>query len=78
MNSMDQKAPVFVKLEDYKDVIDLISLVRDKLRQARFLLEKINELKNQEEAELQSWQRELEDVERRVSEIHHALFEPEL
>jgi len=75
---MEQKAPVFVKLEDYKDVIDLMSLMKEKLRQARFLLDKINELKNQEEAELQSWQRELEDVEQRVSEINRALFEPEL
>ncbi len=75
---MDQKAPVFVKIEDYRDIIDLISLIKDKLRQSRFLLDKITELKNQEEAELESWQRELQDVEKRVSEVDRALFEPEL
>ncbi|MEM4263569.1 MAG: hypothetical protein QW666_01575 [Candidatus Woesearchaeota archaeon] len=73
-----QKAPVFVKIEDYKDIMDLLSLIKEKLSQARFLLGKINELKNQEDAELASWEKDLDDVASMVSDVDRMLIEPEL
>ena len=76
MNS--QKAPVFVKIEDYKDIMDLLTLIKEKLGQARFLLGKINELKNQEDAELASWDKDLDDVAGMVSDVDRMLLEPEL
>ena len=78
MNKMEQKAPVFVKIEDYKDITEIMTLVKEKLDQARFLLNKINELKRQEDAELSNWTRELDEVTKRVYEIDRMLLEPEL
>jgi hypothetical protein len=75
---MDQKAPVFVKIEDYKDIMELLVLIKEKLGQAKFLLGKINELKNQEDAELASWSKDLDDVASMVSDIDRMLLEPEL
>jgi hypothetical protein len=75
---MEQKAPVFVKIEDYKDITEIMTLVKEKLDQARFLLNKINELKRQEDAELNNWTRELDEVTKRVYEIDRMLLEPEL
>jgi hypothetical protein len=72
------RAPVFVKIDEYKDIMDIMSLMREKLRQAKFLLDKIAELKAQEDAELATWAKELEDVDSRVSTIDKTLFEPSL
>ena len=75
---MDSKAPVFVKIEDYKDIVDLIALVKDRLKQAKFLLGKIKEIKDQEDAEITTWINEIEDVDQRINDVDRALFEPEL
>jgi len=75
---MEQKAPVFVKIEDYKDITEIMGLIKEKLDQARFLLNKINEIKKQEDAEIVNWTKELEEVTKRVYEIDHLLLEPEL
>lgn len=71
-----EKAPVFVKIDEYKDIMDIMSIMREKIRQAKMLLDKIAELKSQEDAELSTWAKELEDVETRVSTIDRTLSEP--
>jgi hypothetical protein len=75
---MEGKAPVFVKIDEYKDIMDIMTLMREKLRQAKFLLDKVAELKAQEDQELATWSKELEDVEARVSSIDKSLFEPSI
>ncbi len=75
---MDGKAPVFVKIDEYKDIMDIMTLMREKLRQAKFLLDKVAELKAQEDQELATWAKELEDVEARVSSVDKSLFEPSI
>jgi hypothetical protein len=75
--SRKQEMPVFVKIEDYKDVIDIMELVKNKISEANSLLEKIKELKAQEDAELELWNANLEDVERKIAYIDRTLFEPE-
>jgi hypothetical protein len=75
---MMDKAPVFVKIEDYKDIVDLLGLIKDRTKQAKFLLDKIREIKDQEDAEILSWAKRLEDVSQRINEIERSLFEPEL
>lgn len=71
------EAPVFVKVEDYKDVLDILELIKDKLEQAKKTLGDINELKNEEDSELDLWESTLNEVERKVHNIDRVLFEPE-
>lgn len=75
---MEQKAPVFVKIEDYKDITEIMALIKEKLDQSRFLLNKINEIKKQEDAEIANWTKELDEVSKRIYAIDHALLEPEI
>ena len=69
------KAPVFVKVEDYKDIVDVVALMREKISQAKFLLDKIAEVKAKEDAELAEWSHDLEEIENRVSIIDRSLLE---
>ncbi|MEM4247228.1 MAG: hypothetical protein QXR48_02840 [Candidatus Woesearchaeota archaeon] len=74
----DQKAPVFVKVEEYKSILDLLDAVRQKLNQARTLLARVNELKQQEDAQIEAWSHDMDDVEERLSSISKSLLEPQV
>ncbi len=74
---MAKELPVFIKIEDYKDVIDIMELTKNKVLEANEILEKIRRLKAEEDAELELWNSNLEDIERKISYIDRTLFEPE-
>ena len=70
-------APVFVKIEDYKDILDVLDLIKDKLAEAKRTLAYLNELKNDEDAELELWSSTLNEIENKLDDIDRSLFEPE-
>jgi hypothetical protein len=70
------RMPVYVKIEDYKEVLDIMNLIKTKINEAKKVLNNIYDIKNQEDAELDDWSNELEEVERKVNFIDNALFEP--
>lgn len=72
----EEGMPVFIKVEEYKDVLDIIDLLQEKVKEARAVLSKINELKAEEEAELALWNNTLNDVEARLDFIDKSMFEP--
>ena len=72
-----EKMPVFIKIEEYNDVLGIVKAVRDKLEEAKTTLLKINDLKNEEDHQLEMWQNTLAEVEKKVDFIDHSLSEPE-
>ncbi|MFC1741228.1 hypothetical protein ACFL3V_01700 [Nanoarchaeota archaeon] len=74
---MERQAPVFVKVDEYKDVLDVLDLVKNKISDAKTTLHEINDLKNKEDAELALWSNEIADIERKVDFIDQTLLEPE-
>jgi len=76
-DKMDKEGmPVFVRIEDYKDVLDIMHMIKNKIAEAKELLGKINELKNEEDAELELWHSGIEEVERKLDFVDRSLFEP--
>lgn len=71
------EAPVFVKIADYKDIVDVLDLIKDRLAEAKRTLADINELKNDEDAELELWGSTLNEIEKKIGDIDRTLFEPE-
>ncbi len=72
----DDGMPVYVRIEEYMDVLDVMNMIRNKIDEAKETLAKINELKNEEDAELELWHTGLEEVERKVIFVDKTLFEP--
>ncbi len=62
---MDNK-PMFIKVEEYKEVKQMIDLLKGKLKEAKQVLGDIEELKKQEEQQTIQWRSELDEVEQRV------------
>jgi hypothetical protein len=73
---MQKDKNVFVKIDEYNDILDIIALINEKVKEARIILGKINDLKNQEDNELGTWKNSLDDVERKLKYIDQTLFEP--
>ena len=72
-----EKMPVFVKINDYKDVLDLVEVVRKRIDDAKSTLLKIHDLKNEEDQLVDQWQSSLTEIEKKVEFIDHTLNEPE-
>ncbi|PIN76785.1 hypothetical protein COV17_01010 [Candidatus Woesearchaeota archaeon CG10_big_fil_rev_8_21_14_0_10_36_11] len=71
------RMPVFVKIDEYDDVLSLLRMVRAKMEEAKETLAKIHDLKNEEDHQLEVWQNTLVEVEKKIDFIDHSLNEPE-
>ena len=74
---MESKAPAFIRIDNYKNVMSLLGLTKEKIAQAKALLSKIDEIKSEEDALIANWKNTIEDVEERVVQSDSALLEPE-
>ena len=75
---MEKGMPVFVKIDEYKDVLEVMDLLNEKLEKAKEIIAKINELKNEEDTELELWQAELEEIERKLNFVNRSLLKPDI
>lgn len=72
-----ERMPVFIKIDEYNSVLELVKDVRKKLDEAKSTLLKINDLKNEEDHQMEMWQNALAEVEKKIDLVDHALNEPE-
>jgi hypothetical protein len=72
----EKKLPVFIKINEYKDVIDTFELIKRKLKDAKALLAQLEDIKAKEEYEMDTWQALLSDVDKKVSELDKILLAP--
>lgn len=70
------EAPVFVKIENYKDVLGALETIKSKLAEAKRTLGDINKLKQYEDSELELWSSTLDGIEKKLENIDKALFYP--
>jgi chromosome segregation ATPase len=73
-----QTAPVFVKIDEYREILNMIDVLRDKVSKAQGLLDDINSLKSEEDRELSTWSSELEEIQRKIEGLSKSLFEPSI
>ncbi len=66
-------APVFVKIEEYKDTLDIITLLKNKIREGKEIIEKMNKMKEEEDNELLAWSAELDDIAGKIDLIDKSL-----
>jgi hypothetical protein len=72
---MQEGAPIYVKVEEYKEVLDIIGLVKEKIGEADLVLNQISEIKSKEDIEIANWKSSLEDVKIKVSNIDKNLLD---
>lgn len=70
-------APVFVKVDEYKEILDVLDMIKAKVKEIRDTLGGINALRNDEDAELAMWNNTINEIERKIESIDKIMFEPE-
>jgi len=70
------RMPIYIKIEHYEDVLDLVNLIKDKLKDSKSTLGRIHELKVEEDNKLESWRLALLDVEQKIHDVDIKLSEP--
>ncbi|MFP4119255.1 MAG: hypothetical protein ACLFTH_04340 [Candidatus Woesearchaeota archaeon] len=74
---MDEKSPVFIKIDEYRKVLDLVDDLKKKTGEVRSTINEIKELRDKEEETLQFWQQKIDDVDKKILFVDQTLFEPE-
>lgn len=73
VQSRDQS--LFIKIDRYNELIELIAQIKRKLSNADGILRQIDHIKTEEEKELKSWQSELVSIKEGLVAIDEKLFE---
>ncbi len=70
-------APVFVKVDEYKEILDVLDVIKGKIKDIREVLGNLNSLRNEEDAELALWNTSINEIEKKIDGIDKIMFEPE-
>ena len=70
-------APVFVKVDEYKEILDVLDLIKSKISEIRETLGGISEIRNEEDGEVYMWKSKIDDIEKKISDIDRMMAEPE-
>jgi len=67
------RAPVFVKIDKYKEVEDTIRQIKAKIEEAKGIMNKISSMKTEEEQELHTWHEDIKQMEEKISTVEHSM-----
>lgn len=71
---MEGKKPIYIKLDEYESVTDIVNLIKEKLNESKDLLNKINQLRQEEDIEINDWKAQIESIEKKIANIDKMLF----
>lgn len=74
---MSSTPPIYVKLDQYRELIEVVKVLANKVERAEKALAKIDELREREQSEVEAWRKNLDEVKRRVSSISTTLLDNE-
>ena len=69
--------PVFVKVDQYKEILDVLEMLKGKMNEVHETLSGINKLREEEDSEISMWNSTISDIEKKIENIDKMLFEPE-
>ena len=77
MRELRTGAPVYVKVDEYKEILEVLDMIKSKIKDIRATLGSINTLRNEEDAELAVWNNTINGIEKKIDGIDRMMFEPE-
>lgn len=69
--------PVFVKVDEYKEILDVLDMIKGRIKEIREVMGNINSLRNEEDSELAMWNNTVNEIEKKIEGIDKIMFEPE-
>jgi hypothetical protein len=73
--AVPEEKAIFVKVDKYKEAIDTLEIIKEKLKTAQVVLNELKELKKKEDAELEEWQNNISEIKEKLTLVDNNLFE---
>jgi len=67
-----ENVPIYVKVDKYKDLLDVLKTVENKLDSVNKMIDKINTLKAEEDKQIGQWNDNIADIKDRLMRINGA------
>tara|TARA_B100001013_G_C24496884_1_gene397508 strand:- start:274 stop:507 length:234 start_codon:yes stop_codon:yes gene_type:complete len=71
----EKETPIFIKVENYKEVIELMRSIKRKIEEAKSNLDRIYTIKSEEDVKIEEWDDLLRDLEKKTTFIDETLLE---
>lgn len=68
------KKPIFIPLENFRDIIDEIGLMNNVLKENEDTLARISEFKEDEDLEFDKWESQIKDIQKKLIYVDKTLF----
>jgi len=69
------ETPVFVKIEEFKEISSVMNVINKKLDDVRETLARIKRLKHEEDEQIIAWTANLNDVSKKIEYINELITE---
>ncbi len=70
---ISESNPVFVKIDKYKDILNIVEVINKKVTGVKQLLSELEELKNKEADEINSWKSNLDQITHKLESMQEEL-----
>jgi len=70
---INESNPVFVKIDKYKDILNIVEVINKKVTGVKQLLAELEELKDKETEELNSWKNNLDQITHKLETMQEEL-----
>ena len=70
-----ENIPIYVKVDKYKELLEVLKTINNKLAAVDKTIDKINTLKAEEDNQIQKWNDNLADIKARLEKINQAFYE---
>lgn len=67
--------PLFIRVGDYREVLQGTANIKSHLKEADSVIQRVNELKDEQEKEFNRWKSIIEDINRKMIYVDKVLFE---
>ena len=75
MREQKNSTSIFVKVNEYKEILDVLDMVKGKINEIRDTLNGINNLRNEEDSEVSVWNSTIDEIEKKIEDIDSMIFE---
>jgi hypothetical protein len=70
--------PLFIKVENYKEVLELMRTIKKRIAESKRNLEKISSLKAEEDSKIEEWEEIIMKLEKKIDFVDENMFEPKV
>jgi hypothetical protein len=70
---MNESNPVFIKIDKYKEITDIIKVIEKKISDAKSLMSQIDDIKSKEDDELMHWEKSIDELTSRLEHLKERL-----